>query len=200
MRQIKKCITILYINLVFIFKSFATEQLPKDFLPSIEKLKQNLKEHYQEEFRIEKKQYLIEKPTFWDLFSGVNLNYKRDLINNRNTFSIGYNFMKLFSISRANKKYKFQIRKLEFKNKNQYQKHLQSLIIMIEELKKKVFTYNETCKIHKLKEKLFQIDQTKYKEGEITPSEFLKKKIIFEFDKARLNEMKKELFLIKKKI
>ncbi len=189
-----------YINLIFISRTFAAEELTKNFIPSIKELKENLEDHYEKELKIEKQQYLIEKPTFWDLFSGIKLNCKRDLLNDKMTFSIGYNFMKLFSISRASKKYKFQIKKLEFKNRNQYQKHLESLIIMVEELKKKAFTYNETCRIHKFKEKLFEIDQAKYKEGEITPSEFLKKKIIFEFDKSRLHEMKNEIFIFRKKI
>ena len=108
--------------------------------------------------------------------------------------------MKILAISRASKRYKNQTKKIEQKNLKNYQKHLQSLIIMTQELKKKIFTYNQTLKIHKLKQQLFQIDQQKHNKGEITPSEYLKKKIIYQFDKMRLNEMHQELIILKNKL
>ncbi len=171
--------------------------LKNDFVPSKELIEQNLRKLYKCETMNEQQHYMINKPSLLDLFSGVNLNCKRDLIKGDFSFTVGYNFMQIITVSRAFKRYRAGLIKINNKINKDFQIHLQILSLILEELKKRVFVYNKCIKIFDLKKQLFQIEQLRYKNGELKPSEFLKKKIIFEHDKLRLDEM--ELDLIRKK-
>jgi len=108
--------------------------------------------------------------------------------------------MHLINIYKAKRKHKFKVSRINTKVAKNFSEHLDILLLVLQELKKKVFAYNKCVEIFKLKEQLFKIEQERYKEGEIKPSEFLKKKIIFEHDKLRLEKMEFDLKRFKNKL
>ncbi len=179
-------------------KEIEFEILDNNFIPSRETIEQNLKQQYNEELNENINE--LQKPNLLNLLSGISISYKRELLKNSHGLTISFNLLKLLDIVTANKKYKFNIKKITFKNRKSYQQQLQEILIMLENLKKKANTYNSHIKIFKLKTNLYKIEKNRYAKGEIPPSEFLKKQIIYEYDKTNLQEIKKELTILKQKI
>ena len=174
--------------------------IDKNFIPSRELIENNLRKFYREEIKNKQKEYMIEKPTILDLFSGVSLTCKRELMKGTYTFGVGFNFMHLLSYYKAKRKYDFRKSRINTTAGIKFTEYLDILLLVLEELKKKVFVYNKSVEIFRLKQQLFKIEQDRYKEGEIKPSEFLKKKIIFEHDKLILEKMEFDIKRFKNKL
>ena len=196
----KKVLMIIALNFWWNIPIKSKNFISGNFIPSREQIEKNLRKFYREEVMNKQKEYMIEKPNMLDLFSGVSLTCRKELIKGTYTFGVGFNFMHLLSFYKAKRKYNFRKSRINTKAARKFSEHIDVLLLILEELEKKVFAYNKCVKIFRLKQQLFKIEQDSYKEGEIKPSEFLKKKIIFEHDKLRLEKMEFDLKRFKNKL
>lgn len=148
-------------------------------LPPKEELLNSLKKHYQIATKKALEQVKPIQPTY---LPSITLNLL--------TFipSIKLNTTSIFKTIYNKTIQKQQQTLIKIRLEEKFQKDIQKINLLLQELQQNIETYNQELEIHQIHQTIFSITQTQYEKLEILPSQHLKAQIKLKKETLKLNK------------
>lgn len=174
----KTCVLVL-----FLFIRFSCFAQSDSLLLNVQSLKSSLRQYYIKKTEAEQEEYMYNLKFKWLMFlPSFGWNFIA------NTPSLSYNTNELSNAINYKRRKTSKLESIRKQNEVQFNRDLNDVVVMCENLKLQISTYNLLELNFTIINESFELIELSYKNAELKPSEYLQKKISYQ--SALLNKQK----------